>query len=56
MVPGDTLHKIALRFGTTLDEILAMNADVDRHHLDVIQTHQELCVLPASCLADAKAG
>jgi len=56
VVPGDTLHKIAQRFGTSIDDILAMNADLHREQLDVIHTHQELCVLPASCLADVKMG
>ena len=56
MVPGDTLHKIAQRFGTSIDDILAMNADLHPEQLDVIHTHQELCVLPASCLANVKMG
>lgn len=35
VVPGDTLHKIAGRFGSSVDHLLSLNADI--HQVDSIQ-------------------
>merc|ERR1712167_542540 len=44
--PGDTLGSIAATFGTTVDSILSMNADLSRDDLAV---DQAVCVMPNSC-------
>ncbi|WP_156275317.1 LysM peptidoglycan-binding domain-containing protein [Neomoorella glycerini] len=41
--PGDTLYLIALRIGTTVDELLRLNPGVDPYNL---QVGQVLCLPP----------
>jgi len=52
VVPGDYLQKIANRFGSTVEGILAMNADILPKHADDIKANQEICVQPAACIDD----
>jgi hypothetical protein len=47
VVPGDTMHKIAQRFGTTIEGLLEVNADI--HSEDSIFIGQSICVIPNSC-------
>ena len=52
VVPGDYLQKIANRFGSTVEGILAMNADILPTLADDIKANQEICVQPAACIDD----
>jgi hypothetical protein len=52
VVPGDYLQKISNRFGSTVEGILAMNADILPEHADDIKANQEICVQPAACIDD----
>jgi hypothetical protein len=44
---GDTLEKIAARFGTTLRQIVALNADISP--TEPLVTGQLVCLVPSSC-------
>jgi len=52
VVPGDYLQKIANRFGSAVEGILAMNADILPTLVDDIKANQEICVQPTSCIDD----
>jgi len=48
VVPGDTLSKISTRFGTSIEHLLMVNADVQP---DTLFAGDELCVIPDTCSA-----
>jgi len=49
VVPGDTVHKIAMRFGTSIDGLLETNAEITANNIVV---GQSICVIPNSCQRD----